>query len=78
MVFIIVCVYSTVPVSAAAALATYLTGKQVHVQLDRLQDSQMTGGREEAQITYQLGVDASNMITAYKLSVYNNGTRIQS
>jgi xanthine dehydrogenase molybdopterin-binding subunit B len=30
-----------IPVSAAAALAAYVTGKQVHVQLDRCQDSVM-------------------------------------
>ncbi len=65
--------FSTIPVTAAAALAAYVTGRQVHVQLDRLQDSQMTGGREEVQMTYELGVDASNMITAWKMNYVSNG-----
>ncbi len=31
-------------VNGAAAVAAYLTGRQVHVQLDRVQDMQMVGG----------------------------------
>ncbi len=64
-----------VPTAAAAALAAYVTGRHVHVQLDRLQDTQMTGGRDEYEMTYELGVDSSNMITGYKMSYYSNGAK---
>lgn len=46
------------PCAAAAALGAFVTGKQVHVQLERLQDMQMTGGREDLYAEYEIGVNA--------------------
>ena len=61
------------PIVAAAALGSFVTGKQVHVQLERCQDLMMTGAREDIYCEYQLGLDAKGVITGLKTTFYTNG-----
>jgi len=61
------------PVVAASSLAAYVTGRQVHVQLERCQDFVMTGGREDLYAEYEVGVNEAGLIQGMKVTWYTNG-----
>lgn len=61
------------PLVGAASLGALVTGKQVHVLLERCQDFIMTGGREELYAEYEVGVNASGVIQGMKVTWYTNG-----